>query len=93
MSYVIGTGTWILHAAQNWKVVNPLFFNYIAIADNICRVIRSVTSLVSGIILHVLIAAFTLAPIGLDIVPLHPDLQNVGSPDLASRITWVQHNL
>ena len=31
--------------------------------------------------------------IGLDIVPLHPDLQNVGSPDLASRITWVQHNL
>jgi len=31
--------------------------------------------------------------IGLDIVPLHPDLQNVGSSDLASRITWVQHNL
>ncbi|KDR82916.1 hypothetical protein GALMADRAFT_238570 [Galerina marginata CBS 339.88] len=30
--------------------------------------------------------------VGLDIVPLHPDLQNVGSPDLASRITWVQHN-
>ncbi|KAF9485800.1 hypothetical protein BDN70DRAFT_459133 [Pholiota conissans] len=30
--------------------------------------------------------------VGLDIVPLHPDLRNVGSPDLASRITWVQHN-
>ncbi|KAF8158083.1 hypothetical protein B0H34DRAFT_440662 [Crassisporium funariophilum] len=30
--------------------------------------------------------------VGLDIVPLHPNLQNVGSPDLASRITWVQHN-
>ncbi|KAF8177014.1 hypothetical protein BJ912DRAFT_1063707 [Pholiota molesta] len=30
--------------------------------------------------------------VGLDIVSLHPDLQNVGSPDLASRITWVQHN-
>jgi len=29
---------------------------------------------------------------GLDIVPVHPDLQNVGS-DSASRITWVQHNL
>lgn len=30
---------------------------------------------------------------GLDVVPLHPDLQQVGSPDLASRITWVQANL
>ena len=30
---------------------------------------------------------------GLDIVPLHPDLQQIGSPDLASRITWVQDNL
>ncbi|KAF8231777.1 hypothetical protein L208DRAFT_1398447 [Tricholoma matsutake] len=30
--------------------------------------------------------------VGLDIVPLHPDLQQVGSPDLASRITWVQTN-
>ncbi|KAF8965139.1 hypothetical protein BDZ97DRAFT_1904235 [Flammula alnicola] len=30
--------------------------------------------------------------VSLDIVPLHPDLQNVGSPDLASRITWVQYN-
>jgi hypothetical protein len=30
---------------------------------------------------------------GLDIVPLHPDLQRVGSSDLASRITWVQANL
>ncbi|KAH9480652.1 hypothetical protein JR316_0007252 [Psilocybe cubensis] len=29
---------------------------------------------------------------GLDIVPLHPNLQNLGSSDLASRITWVQHN-
>ncbi|KAF8799001.1 hypothetical protein BYT27DRAFT_7264526 [Phlegmacium glaucopus] len=48
-----GTGTWILHCAQNWKE---------------CHFV------------------------GLDIVPLHPDLQNVGSPDLASRITWVQHN-
>ena len=26
-------------------------------------------------------------------MPLHPNLQNVASPDLASRITWVQHNL
>ncbi|KAJ7600716.1 hypothetical protein C8J56DRAFT_15829 [Mycena floridula] len=30
--------------------------------------------------------------VGLDIVPLHPDLQQVGSVDLASRITWVQAN-
>ncbi|PPR04105.1 hypothetical protein CVT24_010678 [Panaeolus cyanescens] len=30
--------------------------------------------------------------VGLDIVPLQPNLQNVGSLDLASRITWVQHN-
>ncbi|KAI0923210.1 hypothetical protein AcV7_005787 [Taiwanofungus camphoratus] len=30
--------------------------------------------------------------IGLDVVPLHPDLQQVGSFDLASRITWVQAN-
>ncbi|KAF8627448.1 hypothetical protein AX17_006262 [Amanita inopinata Kibby_2008] len=30
--------------------------------------------------------------VGLDIVPLHPDLQQIGSPDLASRITWVQAN-
>ncbi|KAG2009833.1 hypothetical protein CC2G_012717 [Coprinopsis cinerea AmutBmut pab1-1] len=29
---------------------------------------------------------------GLDIVPLHPDLQRVGSSDFASRITWVQAN-
>ncbi|KIM40851.1 hypothetical protein M413DRAFT_154519 [Hebeloma cylindrosporum] len=29
--------------------------------------------------------------VGLDIVPLHPDLQNVGS-ESASRITWLQHN-
>jgi len=29
---------------------------------------------------------------GLDVVPLHPDLQNVGS-ESASRITWLQHNL
>ncbi|KAF9468493.1 hypothetical protein BDZ94DRAFT_1245494 [Collybia nuda] len=30
--------------------------------------------------------------VGLDVVPLHPDLQQVGSPDLAARITWVQAN-
>ncbi|KAH8104809.1 hypothetical protein BXZ70DRAFT_618872 [Cristinia sonorae] len=30
--------------------------------------------------------------VGLDIVPLHPDLQLVGSSQLASRITWVQGN-
>ena len=30
---------------------------------------------------------------GLDVVPLHPDLIQVGSFDLASRITWVQANL
>lgn len=30
--------------------------------------------------------------VGLDIVPLHPDLQRMGSSDLASRITWVQAN-
>ncbi|KAF8889986.1 hypothetical protein CPB84DRAFT_1785092 [Gymnopilus junonius] len=30
--------------------------------------------------------------VGLDIVPLHPNLQNVGSSDFASRVTWVQHN-
>ncbi|KAF8631703.1 hypothetical protein AX15_002251 [Amanita polypyramis BW_CC] len=30
--------------------------------------------------------------VGLDIVPLHPDLRRIGSPDLASRITWVQAN-
>ncbi|KAF4617321.1 hypothetical protein D9613_006139 [Agrocybe pediades] len=28
----------------------------------------------------------------LDIVPLHPNLHNLGSSDLASRVTWVQHN-
>lgn len=33
------------------------------------------------------------ASIGLDIVPLHPDLQQVGNVDYASRITWVQANL
>ncbi|KAL0580636.1 hypothetical protein V5O48_001366 [Marasmius crinis-equi] len=30
--------------------------------------------------------------VGLDVVPLHPDLIQVGSLDLAQRITWVQHN-
>ncbi|KAI0669238.1 hypothetical protein C8Q78DRAFT_203779 [Trametes maxima] len=30
--------------------------------------------------------------VGLDVVPLHPDLIQVGSFDLASRITWVQAN-
>ncbi|PFH46520.1 hypothetical protein AMATHDRAFT_69619 [Amanita thiersii Skay4041] len=30
--------------------------------------------------------------VGLDIVPLHPDLQQIGLPDLAARITWVQAN-
>lgn len=30
--------------------------------------------------------------VGLDIVPLHPDLHQVGSNDLASRITWTQAN-
>ncbi|TFK40860.1 hypothetical protein BDQ12DRAFT_721473 [Crucibulum laeve] len=30
--------------------------------------------------------------VGLDIVPLHPDLTQVGSPDLAGRITWIQAN-
>ncbi|KAF8073742.1 hypothetical protein FPV67DRAFT_763246 [Lyophyllum atratum] len=30
--------------------------------------------------------------IGLDVVPLQPDLKHVGSPDLASRITWVHAN-
>ncbi|EPQ54467.1 hypothetical protein GLOTRDRAFT_121617 [Gloeophyllum trabeum ATCC 11539] len=30
--------------------------------------------------------------VGLDVVPLHPDLPQVGSSDLASRITWVQAN-
>ncbi|KAK7469316.1 hypothetical protein VKT23_003797 [Stygiomarasmius scandens] len=29
---------------------------------------------------------------GLDIVPLHPDLQQVGSADLARRVTWHQGN-
>ena len=31
--------------------------------------------------------------VGLDIVPLQPDLHRVGSTDLASRVTWVQANL
>ncbi|KAK1232824.1 hypothetical protein PQX77_004050 [Marasmius sp. AFHP31] len=30
--------------------------------------------------------------VGLDVVPLHPDLIQVGSMDMAQRITWVQHN-
>ncbi|KAF5382754.1 hypothetical protein D9615_002895 [Tricholomella constricta] len=30
---------------------------------------------------------------GLDVVPLQPDLQQVGSSELASRITWVHYNL
>ncbi|KAI0826772.1 hypothetical protein BC628DRAFT_1319286 [Trametes gibbosa] len=30
--------------------------------------------------------------VGLDVVPLHPDLLQVGSFDLASRITWIQAN-
>ncbi|GLB38376.1 hypothetical protein LshimejAT787_0502410 [Lyophyllum shimeji] len=30
--------------------------------------------------------------VGLDVVPLQPDLQQVGSSDLASRITWVHSN-
>ncbi|KAG7088341.1 hypothetical protein E1B28_012345 [Marasmius oreades] len=30
--------------------------------------------------------------VGLDIVPLHPDLKQVGSNDLAQRITWIQDN-
>ncbi|OSD07516.1 hypothetical protein PYCCODRAFT_1463755 [Trametes coccinea BRFM310] len=30
--------------------------------------------------------------VGVDVVPLHPDLIQVGSFDLASRITWVQAN-
>ncbi|KAF9013209.1 hypothetical protein BDQ17DRAFT_584508 [Cyathus striatus] len=30
--------------------------------------------------------------VGLDIVPIQPDLQQAGSPDLASRITWMQAN-
>ena len=30
---------------------------------------------------------------GLDIVPLHADLLEVGSSQLANRITWVQANL
>ncbi|KAK0459813.1 uncharacterized protein EV420DRAFT_1268944, partial [Desarmillaria tabescens] len=30
--------------------------------------------------------------VGLDCVPLHPDLQRVGSSDLAQRITWTQAN-
>ncbi|KAH9933217.1 uncharacterized protein BXZ73DRAFT_46467, partial [Epithele typhae] len=48
-----GTGTWILHAAREWK-------------DS-----------------HF---------VGLDVVPLHPDLLQIGSFDLAARITWVQAN-
>ncbi|KIY46746.1 hypothetical protein FISHEDRAFT_46685, partial [Fistulina hepatica ATCC 64428] len=28
----------------------------------------------------------------LDVVPLHPDLQQIGSSDLAERINWVQAN-
>ncbi|KAH8825226.1 hypothetical protein DL96DRAFT_1712246 [Flagelloscypha sp. PMI_526] len=30
--------------------------------------------------------------VGLDLVPLHPDLRKVGSSELADRITWVQGN-
>lgn len=30
--------------------------------------------------------------VGLDIVPLQPDLKRVGSSNMASRITWVQSN-
>ncbi|KAF5314914.1 hypothetical protein D9619_006945 [Psilocybe cf. subviscida] len=29
---------------------------------------------------------------GLDVVPLHPNLQNLGSANLSSRVKWVQHN-
>ena len=31
--------------------------------------------------------------VGMDIVPVQPDLQQVGSADLAHRVTWVQGNL
>ncbi|KAF4577322.1 hypothetical protein EYR40_009319 [Pleurotus pulmonarius] len=30
--------------------------------------------------------------VGLDVVPLHPNLQQLGSADLAGRITWIQAN-
>ncbi|THH08452.1 hypothetical protein EW145_g2690, partial [Phellinidium pouzarii] len=30
--------------------------------------------------------------VGLDIVPLHPDLTRVGSTDLANRVSWIQAN-
>jgi hypothetical protein len=30
--------------------------------------------------------------VGLDIVPLQPDLKRVGSSNLAARISWVQSN-
>ena len=58
-----------------------------------CNRYRSVISLVSpsrpqfcGTKIHV-------PTEGLDIVPLHPNLQNIRPLDFGSRITWVQHNL
>ena len=54
---------------------------------------RSVILLVSFIGVCAFVEIHFNPCIGLDIVPIQPDLRSAGAPDLESRITWVQHNL
>ena len=86
----VGTGSWIIGCAKVWKVCEmPISFDLVSLT----RVIIGLPFCwwVPSPFLGVLCSDSHLA--GLDIVPLHPDLQQIGSPDLASRITWVQDNL
>jgi hypothetical protein len=83
----IGTGTWILDCARSWRVC-VTYISYIHKCANQCPGLPLCWCVVS----RNCQPQFSARP-GLDIVPLHPDLQRVGSSDLASRITWVQANL
>ena len=85
-----GTGTWILEAARTWKVL-IYFLSLNCIADAVwslqsCHFVGKsfhFSSPANGLLIF----------LGLDIVPLHPNLQDFASFDLTSRVTWVQHNL
>jgi hypothetical protein len=86
---VTGTGTWILNSARSWRVCDsPAEVAFIVDMD-----ITGFSVCWYGVQSSRVDLEFISQYKGLDIVPLHPDLQQVGSPDLASRITWIQTNL
>jgi hypothetical protein len=83
----IGSGSWILECANLWPVSESrLLKNVVLTPFQNCKFVGK------RVFHYVQYASPNSHRLGLDLVPLHPNLSRLPSSDLSSRITWTQTN-